>query len=484
MSVVPASTKGTSLSVPPKRQRDDYEFLPAALEILETPLSPVRRGMSLTICGFAVVALALSYVGHIDVIAAAQGKIQPVGRTKTVQPVEGGRVLRIAVENGQTVHAGDLLLELDPDEAKADAATLLSERRALRAEAARRRAAIEAAAGSSVLSPAAPAWDADTPVELQDREMHVLNGDLTQLGSQVASLEARAGQSEAEATRLRATIAAQETLVATLKQRVDMRTELLARNAESRASVIDAQEAYQAQGATLAGQKGQLGESDAALLLARREIDQAYAAFVADNAQKLAEAERRIDDDTEKLGKTAMKSGHMLLRSPIDGRVQGLTVTTLGQVVASGEQVLQVVPTHPELEIECYIANGDAGFVKAGQDAVVKVQSFPFTDYGTVEARVTRVAEDAIPLAEADEREGNPILSAKTDTFGGAQRLQNLVYLATLTLSRPVIRADGGDHALTPGMAVTVEIKTGSRRILSFLFAPLVEAVETAMRER
>lgn len=484
MSAVPALAEGRSLALPPSRQRDDYEFLPAALEILETPLSPVRRGMSLTICGFAIAALALSYVGRLDIIAAAQGKIQPVGRTKTVQPVEGGRVLRIAVENGQAVHAGDLLVELDPDDAKADAAMLLNDRRALRAEAARRRAAIGAAADLALSGPAAPDWDADTPVELRERETRVLAGDLKQLGSQIASLEARASQSEAEAVRLRATIAAQETLVATLKQRVDMRTELLARNAESRASVIDAEEAYEAQGATLAGQKGQLGESDAALVLARREISQAYAAFVADNAQKLAEAERRIDDDTERLGKTAMKAGHMQLRSPIDGRVQGLSVTSLGQVVASGEQVLQVVPASPALEIECYIANGDAGFVKAGQDAVVKVQSFPFTDYGTVEARVTRVAEDAIPLAEADEREGNPILSAKTDTFGGSQRLQNLVYPATLTLSRPLIRADGGDHALTPGMAVTVEIKTGSRRILSFLFAPVVEAVETAMRER
>ncbi len=94
----------------PQLRPRDHEFLPAALEILETPLSPIRATLILTICGFVVASLAWSYIGRVDIIAAAQGKIQPIGRTKTIQPLDTGKVLRLAVENGRKVRAGDTLV--------------------------------------------------------------------------------------------------------------------------------------------------------------------------------------------------------------------------------------------------------------------------------------------------------------------------------------------------------------------------------------
>ena len=115
------------------------------MEILETPLSPIRASLIPTICAFVTVALAWAFIGKVDIIASAQGKIQTVGRTKTIQPLETSKVLALAVENGQTVKAGQLLLELDPSEAKADEATLTRDIRALKAEAVRRSVAIESA---------------------------------------------------------------------------------------------------------------------------------------------------------------------------------------------------------------------------------------------------------------------------------------------------------------------------------------------------
>ena len=468
----------------PQLRRGDYEFLPAALEILETPLSPVRSSMMLTIGAFVVAALVWSYLGRVDIIASAQGKIQPIGRTKTVQPLDTGKVLKVAVENGTAVKAGDLLVELDPSEAKADEATLHSDIVSRGAEVERRTLALDAAVRRASAPPASIAWPADTPPDVAAREARVLTGDLAQLSSAVASLDAQRNQKFAEGERLKATIAAQQVLVATLKQRVDMRTELFSRNAESKASVIDSQEVYQTQQTNLASQRGQFGEAQAGLLLAQRDIEKTYAAFIADNAQKLADAERMIEDDRQKLVKAQVKTSHMRLVSPIEGIVQGLTVTTVGQVVSSGEQIMQVVPAGSALEIECYLPNGDSGFVKPGQSAIVKIESFPFTDYGTIDAHVVRVARDAIPQVEAEQREENPVQSQKATMFGGAQRTQNLVFPVTLTLDKSSVKVDGADVALTPGMAVTVEVKTGTRRILNYLFAPLVETLSTAMRER
>ena len=490
MSVLPAAppappTKKAALPAKlPQLRRGDHEFLPAALEILETPLSPVRSSMILTICAFVVAALVWSYLGRVDIIATAQGKIQPIGRTKTIQPLETGKVLRLAVENGQTVKAGDLLVAFDPSEAKADEATLTSDILSRQAEVMRRGLALDAAAQRSATGPAQIHWDPGTPADVAAREGRVLAGDLSQLSSTVASLAAQRAQKIAESDRLTSTIAAQQTLVATLKQRVDMRTELFGRNAESKASVIDAQETYQTQQTNLAGQVGQLGEAKAGVLMAQRDIEKSYATFIADNAQKLAEAARQVDDDRQKLLKAQVKTSHMQLFSPLDGVVQGLTVTTVGQVVSGGEQIMQIVPAGSALEIECYLPNGDSGFVKPGQPAVVKIESFPFTDYGTIGGHVTRVARDAIPQVEAEQREENPVQSSKAAMFGGAQRMQNLVFPVTLTLDKTSVKVDGADVALTPGMAVTVEVKTGTRRILSYIFSPLVETLSTAMKER
>ncbi len=485
MTTLPVKARARLPAKRPKLRRGDHEFLPAALEILETPLSPIRSVFIPTLCAFAAAALTWAYVGRVDIIATAQGKIQAVGRTKTIQPLETGRVLKVEVENGQRVKAGETLLALDSGEALADEAALAGTLQGLRAEALRRRLAIETAAVNRAGLPAKPVpWAADMPADVADRETRVLAGDLGQLDSTVASLAAQQRQKAAEADRLTRTIAAQQVLIATLKQRVDMRAELFGRNAESKASVIDAQEVYQTQQTSLTSQQGQLGEAQASQVTAGRDIEKTYAAFIADNSQKLAEAERQIADDERKLAKARIKTSHLVLISPIDGVVQGLTLTTVGQVVSTGEQIMQIIPEGTPLKIECYLPNGDIGFVKPDQLAVVKVESFPFTDYGTLDARVIRVAHDAIPQVEAEQHEQNPVQSQKAGMFGGGQRTQNLVFPVTLRLDTPSIKANGSEVPLVPGMAVTVEVKTGTRRILNYVFSPLVEVATTAMRER
>jgi len=486
MSTLPATTQPSKVRAPRRIQlhRGDHEFLPAALEILETPLSPIRSVMILTICAFVVIALAWSYFGRVDIIAVAQGKIQPVGRTKTIQPIETGKVSSIAVENGRRVAAGDVLVMLDPGEAQADEGTLQADLQSEKAEVVRRTTALMLASRRALGTVPQIVFGPGTPPLIGAREQRVLAGDIGQLASAVGSLEGQIREKTAERDRLNGTIAAQQTLITTLKERVDMRQTLLESRSESRAKVIDALELMQTQAATLASERGQLGEIEASLGRIARDIEKGYASFTAENSQKLADAERLIDENTEKLAKARIKTGHMELKSPIDGTVSGLTITSVGQVVTVGEQVMQIVPLDSALEIECYLPNGDVGFVRKDQQAIVKIESFPFTDYGTVDGHVTRVARDAIAQPEAEQREQNPAQAAKESMFGGAQRTQNLVFPVTLSLDKASIRSEGAEVPLVPGMAVTVEIRTGTRRILSYLFSPILQVATTALRER
>ncbi len=487
MTTLPIAVKPRHQPVPPRIRlaHGDHAFLPAALEILETPLSPVRSGMILTICAFVVAALAWSWFGRVDIIATAQGKIQPVGRTKTVQPLETGKVLSIAVQNGAHVQAGEVLVTLDPGEARADEATLVADIDAERAEVLRRTTALTLASRRALGPVSQVPFPPAMPAPIAAREQRVLAQDMAQLAATVASLDGQAKEKSAERQRLKSTIDAQQVLVATLKERVDMRQTLEASRSESRAKVIDALELMQTQQATLASEQGQVGEIEANLARLGRDIEKSYATFAAENAQKLADTERLMDENTEKLAKARVKTADMVLRSPIDGMVAGSVVTSVGQVVTVGEQLMQVVPAETALEIECYLPNADVGFVHKDQQAVVKVESFPFTDYGTLDAEVVRVAHDAIPLPDADQREQNPAAASRdTGMFGGAQRVQNLVYPVTLHMHRTSMASDGAEVPLVPGMAVTVEIKTGTRRILSYLFSPLVQVATTALRER
>jgi hemolysin D len=463
---------------------EDREFLPADLEILDTPPSPVRMTLILIICALVVVALAWSYFGRLDIIAVAQGKIQPTGRVKVIQPLETGKVAAIRVENGQHVHAGDVLIEMDTGDTRAEEADAQGSYDADRAEALRRRAALEAARTRQLTQAPQISWPGDIPEPIQARENQVLAGDLGQLADTVAGYDAQIRQKQIERDRLDGTMEAQAKLIATLQERVDMRSSLIKSGAGAKSAVIDAQETLQYQVTQLANQRGQRDAASANLDVLARDRDKTFSNFIAENGQKLAEAQKQADDWHEKLAKAKLKSARMSLAAPMDGTVYGLSVSTIGQVAGGGDELMRIVPEGAALEIECYLANKDVGFVKPGQNAVVKIESFPFTRYGTLSARVTRVASDAIPEPDAQQTEGDAARKQREKTFAGAQRTQNLVFPVTLEPSRTIMTIDGQAMPLTPGMAVSVEIATGSRRILEYVFSPLVETASQAMKER
>ncbi len=377
-----------------------------------------------------------------------------------------------------------MLVELDPAEAVADETASASAFAAFKAERLRRRAALDAVEDHAPGDVPTIAWSQDIPAQIRERESRVLKGDLGQLRVSVQSYDAQIAQKKDEELRLENTVGSQKTLIETLQQRVAMRRALLARGSTPKAAVIDALETLQTQQTALATQQGQLIEARAAQEVLARERQKAIDNFIAENGQKLAEAERQMDDLEQKSAKAHAKTGHMTLTSPIAGTVSGLSVTSMNQVLTTSEELMRIVPDDAGLEIECYLQNKDIGFVKNGQPAIVKIESFPFTRYGSLDAKVTRVAHDAIPESDAQTIEGNPAKPPKSSYFGGAQRVQSLVFPVTLQSGRAAMNIDGVEVPLSPGMGVTVEIKTGKRRILEYLFSPLVETASRAMKER
>jgi membrane fusion protein, hemolysin D len=463
----------------------DREFLPAALELLETPPSPIRVVAIWLICAAFATALAWSYFGWLDIHAIAHGRIQPSGRSKIVQPLEPGRVIGIAVENGSRVSGGDVLVELDPTETGADREALARELESTRAEAARRHVAV-AAAGINGLRPPAVAFPEDTSETIRRREESVLAADLAQLASSRASLSAQHAERTAARDRLVASIAAREKLLALTRERADMRESLIEKGALSRALVIDSLQQHETHVTTQVSERGQLAEAIASVTTLERKIEEVTSQFIADQMQKLAEGERRADRLEQELIKAQSKNERVKLKAPIAGTVQQLAVTTIGQVVTTGQALLTIVPLDSPIEIEAMIQNKDIGFVEPGQAAVVKVESFPFTRYGTIDGTVLKVSRDAVDEREASALSdpGSAVKPQASTTATAPGTPQNLVFPAMIGLGRKVITVDGKDIPLSPGMAVVVEIRTGQRRAIDYVLSPLREVVSSTGHER
>jgi len=462
----------------------DREFLPASLEILVTPPSPVACALLISICSLFFLALAWSYFGWIDIYAVAPGKFQPIGGSKVVQPLEPGKVTAIHVENGNRVLAGDLLLELDPTETAADREAQARDLEAASAEAARRKAAI-AAAQTTAMRPPPIDFDPSIGAAVRHREEGVLAADLAQLRSTLDGLNAQLAEKEATKERLTSTIAAREKLIALAKERVAMRQQLDAMGSGSRALTIEAMQQLETQITTDTGDRGQLIETDAAMGSLQRKIEQSTASFIAEQSQKRAEIEAKRDHLQQDLIKAQSKANRTELRAPIAGTVQQLAVSSLGQVVTSGQSLMTIVPLGGSIEVEVMIANADIGFVEVGQPAVIKVDAFPFTRYGTIDGVVEKVSRDAV-----DQRAATVLSDAanaakpQSAAPNSPAKPQDLVFPATIKVTQRVMAVDGKDIALIPGMGVSVEIKTGRRRAIDYLLSPLREIASRAGSER
>jgi len=171
------------------------------------------------------------------------------------------------------------------------------------------------------------------------------------------------------------------------------------------------------------------------------------------------------------------------LRAPVDGTVQQLAVHTVGGVVTPAQALLAVVPLDSRLEIEAMVQNRDIGFVRAGQEAEIKVDTFNFTKYGLLHGTVQNVSVDSIDRSKPPSDTGNKAGSESTDSASEPQG-REFVYAAHISLDRTAMAVDGSDVALSPGMAVTVEIKTGAKRVITYLLSPLLRFSHDSLHER
>lgn len=442
----------------PELQGHEAQFLPAALALRDTPVHPAPRITLWLIMAFALITLLWASFGRIDVVATAVGKIIPNDRTKLIQPMETAVVKAIHVRDGQEVTLGQLLIELDATTAAADSERLRNEALTARLEALRAQALLSALE-SGVPPRLQPLNGADAPRLLAEQ---------SQVTGQYQEYQARQLQLQADITRRRAELQAMQDQVVKLeqtapiaRQRAQDYQKLVKENFISQHGYLEREQARIEQEQDLASSRSKVAEIRAAL----REAQQQQATLAAETRRQLLDqrnvaAQKAVSLEQE-LVKADQRGRLMRMTAPVAGTVQQLAISTVGGVVTPAQPLMVIVPKENVLEVEAMLPNKDIGFVNPGQDAEVKVETFPFTKYGTLHGTITQVSSDAIQ----DEKLG-------------------LIYSTRVKLSRDTLRVENKTVRLTPGMAVTVEVKTGTRRVIEYFLSPLMQATSESLRER
>jgi len=461
---------------PRARRRDELAFLPAALEIVETPPSPLGRAIGSAIIILFCLALIWAWWGTIDIVASATGKILPSSRVNIIQPFETAVVRSIRVQDGQTVKAGDVLIELDPTANEAERDHLHNDLLAERLNIARLRAALS----DNPVADFSPPAGADP--ELVSTQRQLLLNQVTEHRAKVAALLRQQAQKEAELATTGATIHKLETIIPVIQSRVDIRKTLVEKELGSKLTYFEVFQLLVEQREELVVQTSHLHETEAAIAAIRETRSQAVAEYRHTISDDLAKAEQKANGLTQDLIKAEQRTKLQQLAAPVDGVVQQLAVHTVGGVVTPAQQLLVVVPSESRLEIEAMVSNSDIGFVHAGQDAEIKVDTFNFTRYGLLHGKVLSVSQDAVILDRPQDRASDRALGTAHET--SEPKGQELNYSARISLDRTQMQIDDRMVNLSPGMAVTVEIKTGSRTILSYLLSPVRRYRQETLRER
>jgi hemolysin D len=478
----PGTSSNAVVALPEKRMRrrnHELAFLPAALEIVETPPSPLGRAIGATIIAVFLLALTWASLGSVDIVATAPGKIIPSGRSKVIQPFETGVVRAIHVHDGDTVKAGQVLIELDPTINAAERDRSKSDLVAARLDVARLRAAL--AGGADPVADFHP--PENSPPSLVAMQQQYLLSQTKEHRSKIAALDRQLAQKEAERATAQATIAKIQALIPLLQQQVDIRKALFEHETGSRVLYLQTLQQLVEQQQELDVQKSKFDETAAAVAAIKETRAQTEAEYRRTLYDDLAKDEPKAAGLAQDVIKAEGRTELQVLKAPVDGTVQQLAVHTVGGVVTPAQPLLVLVPVDSHLEIEAMVSNRDIGFVEPGQQAEIKIATFNFTRYGLLHGKVLSVSHDAVgkddladPAKDKGQPDGHSARSPSDD--------EGPVFAARVSLDRTAMQIEGKEVRLAPGMAVTAEIKTGERRIISYLLSPLRKYRQDSLRER
>nr|WP_315493048.1 HlyD family type I secretion periplasmic adaptor subunit [uncultured Pseudomonas sp.] len=437
------------------RNRDEYEFQPGYLEIVERPPAPWARATALLLILSIVLALAWAILGFLDIHASSNGRLMVSSYTKTIQAHEAGEVSAIHVRDGQRVKTGEPLVALNPIGIDAELGELQAQLVFKRLERAR----------AMALLSNDPLGNYEPPAGLAPEQVATARAQLAstwrEISANLDSLRAEININQANQRARSVEIAALGKLAGNIRQRLNARRAMAAEQLMPQVELLEQEKEQLDVERSLAQQNAELQVLKAEAQNRLEQRDSFLARTQREQHDLLNSTRQDIAVLEQQLIRGRDRQRLQTLLAPVDGVVQQLAVHTLGGAVQAAQQLLVIVPDGAELDAEVLVLNKDVGFVRAGQPVEVKIDAFPYTRYGTLRGTVGYVSRDAIK----DEQQG-------------------LVFPTRIRLERASIAVGQDWLPLQAGMSVTAEIRTGDRRVIDYLLSPIQQYQSEALRER
>lgn len=443
-----------------EKHKLELEFLPAALEIQETPPLPISRYILWSIMLFFAIAVTWAWIGEVDIVGVAHGKIIPSGKVKIIQPLETGVVKSIYVKEGERVKQGQPLIELDTTLVGADHTQVKDQQLALKLDRARLKTILDKVNQKETTSNHFIGLDDASPAQIYLQKERVKK-QLNEYKARVEALKDEKKQRQAEYGAITQRIQQLDATIPLITERVKALEDLLKKDMVARAQWLELEQERIEQVKERDVQNNNLLSMNASIANINQRLAAQKAEFETQLLTELTDAENRIAAFEQERVKAEKHVALQKLTSPVTGTVHQLAIHTIGGVVTPAQELMHIVPDEGAIEVEAWLPNKDVGFVNNGQEAEIKVETFPFTKYGTIDAEILDVSNDAT----SDERLG-------------------LVYAMRVKMFKTTMNVKEKIVSLTPGMAVTVEINMGKRRLIEFLLSPLLRYKDESVRER
>jgi hemolysin D len=451
--------------------KEALDFAPGLLAVQESPPSGMPRAVLYTVATLLGLSLLWAAVGHLDIVASADGRLVPKSYLKVVQPADAGIVKEILVREGEQVSAGQILLRMDAQDAQADAAKLRSDLSLRSLQLRRVDAELK---GMPLRREAEDPADLFSRVEAQYHERRQTYLDsLAQVQEQFRKAQRDYDSGLAVLSKLRQTNPI-------LKSQAQAYEGLGGEGYVPRVTVNDKQRAYIENEQDLRAQESTVEGLAAAVAETQQQVRQARSKYRSDLENERVEGEGEYRKLQQDWAKQTHRSRLLELRAPQAGIVKDLATHTIGTVVSTGTVLLSIVPEREPLVAEIMIRNDDVGFVHPRQAVKLKLAAYPFQKYGLLDGKVLQIwpdASEAGPTGSSSESHSpeSPSSSASNPVNG---------FKALVSLDRQTLSADGESLTLVAGMQIVAEVREGRRTVLEYLLSPLQGAIHDSGRER
>lgn len=417
--------------------------------------TPSWRTLAWLVIAVIIGAGVWASVAELDRIAVAQGVVAPKSRVRTVQHLEGGIVEKIMVSEGDRVKAGQPLVQLDlgvgglnTNEIQVRLDSLRLERSRLQAEA-------------SQIDLHLPDEETARQPDLSDAERAAYKSRKREYETSLAVLRDQRSQKELEVDSIATRLSAARSRLEPIRGQLDIADKLAPSNLMPKMQALGITRDYKDVEGEIAALEASLPQAQSSLAEARQRELYERNRFRKDAAERLREVETEIARQVELQARATDRMNRTVVPSPIDGVVKTLSLNTIGGVIGAGEPIAEIVPSGEKLVIEAQVSPNDIGLIRVGQPATVKISTYDYLSYGTLEGNISQIAADATVDSEGKH-----------------------FFRIIVEVARDHLEADGRRFPISAGMKADIDLLLGKRTVLRYLIEPVLKLRRESFRDR